>query len=159
MSRNKFLTHGQSMVEFALMLPLFILVILGFFGMTVMFFSYVSAGSAAREGARYLVGNPQTGNTQVQNYICTTNPILSNTATCLARSIVTNDKSTCTNSTAYDICMVIEPASNRIQGTLLTVTIRYHTPIPTLGVSFFGANGFTFLGPIWVESASVMRVE
>ena len=147
------------MVEFALMIPIFILVIIGFFGMAVVFFSYVGTAEAAREGARFLVANPQVAETAVQTQICTVSPILLSTTNCIARSEIKNNKSQCSDNPSFDMCIVIEPATTRVQGTLLTITVRYRTPVPTLSVSFLDQPGFTFLGPIWVESASVMRIE
>jgi Flp pilus assembly protein TadG len=44
--------HGQSMVEFALILPLFVLFIVGIFELGRAFFSYIAITNAAREGAR-----------------------------------------------------------------------------------------------------------
>lgn len=150
---------GQSMVEFALMLPIFILVIIGFLGMAMVFFSYIGASSAAREGARLLAGDPQAVNSAVQTHICTANPILMPAATCLTRSQVVSTKSSCANGATYDMCIVIEPETGRIQGTLLAVTVRYRTPVPTLSVSLLNGPEFTFLAPIWVEATSAMRVE
>lgn len=44
--------HGQSMVEFALILPLFVLFIVGIFELGRAFFAFISISNAAREGAR-----------------------------------------------------------------------------------------------------------
>ena len=44
--------HGQSMIEFALILPLMVLVIAGIFDLGRAFFAYVAISNAAREGAR-----------------------------------------------------------------------------------------------------------
>lgn len=147
------------MVEFALMLPIFIIVVFGIFGMAMVFFSFVGSSSAAREGARYLAGDPQAANSVVQSYICSVNPILMSSANCLTRSQTVSSKASCENGTTYDMCIVIEPASGRIQGTLLSITVRYHVPVPTLSVSWLNGPEMVFLAPIWVESTSVMRVE
>jgi hypothetical protein len=53
--RNKTLIHhpfGQSMVEFALILPLFVLFIVGIFELGRAFFAFIAITNAAREGAR-----------------------------------------------------------------------------------------------------------
>ncbi len=147
------------MVEFALMLPLFILVVIGLFGIAVVLFSFVGTSAAAREGVRFIAGNPQVADSAVQSQICTVNPILMSTANCLTRSQIVNNPSSCLEGSTYDMCIAIEPAGARIQGTLLAVTVRYHVPVPTLSVSLLDGPGFTFLSPIWVQSKSVMRVE
>ncbi len=45
---------GQSIIEFALILPLFILFIIGIFELGRAFFSYIAITNAAREGARVI---------------------------------------------------------------------------------------------------------
>ncbi len=43
---------GQSLVEFALVLPLFVLILVGIFDIGRAFFAYIAISNAAREGAR-----------------------------------------------------------------------------------------------------------
>jgi Flp pilus assembly protein TadG len=59
--------HGQSMVEFALILPLFVLFIVGIFELGRAFFSFIAISNAAREGARVATFWPgkTTGNNVV----------------------------------------------------------------------------------------------
>ncbi len=49
---------GQSLVEFALTLPLLILILIGTLDLGRMLIAYVTIQNAAREGARYGVENP-----------------------------------------------------------------------------------------------------
>ena len=57
--RSLILTHhGQSMVEFALLLPLFVLVIVGIFDLGRAFFAYIAISNGAREGARIYTFQP-----------------------------------------------------------------------------------------------------
>jgi Flp pilus assembly protein TadG len=46
-------THAQSLVEFALILPLFLLLVLGIFDLGRVIYHYSTIHNAAREGARY----------------------------------------------------------------------------------------------------------
>ncbi len=48
---------GQSMVEFALILPLLVLIVAGLFDLGRAFFAYIVISNAAREGARYATLN------------------------------------------------------------------------------------------------------
>jgi len=59
--------HGQSMVEFALILPLFVLFIVGIFDLGRAFFDFIAITNAAREGARVATFWPgkTTGNNVV----------------------------------------------------------------------------------------------
>jgi hypothetical protein len=50
--------NGQSLLEFAIVVPLLLIVILGVFDVGRLFFSTITLVSAAREGARYLSANP-----------------------------------------------------------------------------------------------------
>jgi Flp pilus assembly protein TadG len=66
--RNRTLIHhqsGQSMVEFALILPIFVLFIVGIFELGRAFFSYIAITNAAREGARVVTFWP--GKTTILN--------------------------------------------------------------------------------------------
>jgi hypothetical protein len=53
--------HGQSMVEFALILPLMVLIIAGIFDLGRAFYSLITITNAAREGARYGTLHPADG--------------------------------------------------------------------------------------------------
>ncbi len=50
--------QGQSMVELALVLPLFVLFIIGIFDLGRAFFAYIAITNAAREGARSYTFSP-----------------------------------------------------------------------------------------------------
>ena len=51
---------GQSMIEFALILPLMVLVVVGIFELGRAFFAYIAISNAAREGARIYTFSPDT---------------------------------------------------------------------------------------------------
>lgn len=53
-------TRGQSLVEFALVLPLFLLLVMGIADLGLAVFSYNSITNAAREGARLAIVNQDT---------------------------------------------------------------------------------------------------
>lgn len=55
---SKRYSHGQSLVEFALLLPLFMLIILGIFDFGRVIYAYSALHNAAREGARYGAVHP-----------------------------------------------------------------------------------------------------
>jgi Flp pilus assembly protein TadG len=61
--RGKLLFHketGQSMVEFAMILPLMVLIVLGIFEIGRAFFAYIAISNAAREGVRMYTFTPNT---------------------------------------------------------------------------------------------------
>lgn len=53
--------RGQDLVEYAMILPLFLFLVIGFIEISVLFFSYVTISNAAREGARAAVAAPSAG--------------------------------------------------------------------------------------------------
>jgi len=52
-------SFGQSMVEFALLLPLFVLVVVGIFDLGRAFFAFIAISNGAREGARIYTFQPE----------------------------------------------------------------------------------------------------
>lgn len=60
--------RGQGMVEFALVIPMFLLLMLAIFEFGYFFFVYSSANSATREAARYGAGSG-TGNNSAAYYL------------------------------------------------------------------------------------------
>ncbi len=146
--------RGTTMVEFALTLGIFSLILFGLIGMAVVFFGWLTVTSAARDGARYVVGNPTVTDTQVRQYICSTTIMLG------------GSQQACLNQiSAGTLDITIAPSKpnagglNKISGSSVNVNVRFRVPVPTLRASFLGTGGITFLGPIWVQSTSVMRVE
>ena len=75
--RNDSINHpGQSLVEFALILPLFVLFIIGIFELGRAFFSFIAITNAAREGARVVTFWP--GNTTIPNVRTAVNTEITN---------------------------------------------------------------------------------
>lgn len=47
--------HGQALVEFALILPIFLMLVFGFIDTARIVFQYITLAEAAREGTRYAI--------------------------------------------------------------------------------------------------------
>lgn len=60
---------GQAMVEFALILPILLLIICGIIDFGWMFYNQLSLDNACREGARYSVVNSDIATTQIEQHI------------------------------------------------------------------------------------------
>jgi len=58
MMRRKVYEHGQDLVEYALIAPLLLMLVLGSIDLANVIFSYDTIGNAAREGARYGIIHP-----------------------------------------------------------------------------------------------------
>lgn len=60
---------GQAMVEFALILPILLLIICGIIDFGWMFYNQLSIDNACREGARYAVVHSDVAKTQIEQHI------------------------------------------------------------------------------------------
>ncbi len=143
------------MVEFAFAFSIFVLLFIGFLGLAMVFFSWLTTASAAREGARYVISNPSATNSQIKTYICSTSAALGGGA------------SACNSLTTANLRITTEPTCNtasecsavRVPNGVISVKVEYLSPVPTLAVTFINGSRLVFLGPIWVNSQAVMRMD
>ena len=90
--------HGQNLVEFAIVLPVLLLVLFGALDLGRIYFTTISLTSAAREGARYLTVNPDDVSNPSGTFLAT-QQIAVREAGYSGITITTADVSvTCTNS-------------------------------------------------------------
>ena len=121
--------RGQAMVEFALVLPIFILLLMGIMEFGMLFHQYLVVTSASREGARAAA----VGGTDAEIMAVTS---------FAAASI---DKGNLTT--------LVTPAI-RVKGTAVTVSVTNPVTINTpIIAEMFPAN------PVSVSGATVMRME
>ncbi|MDF2614267.1 MAG: TadE-like protein [Clostridia bacterium] len=122
--------RGQALVEFAVILPLLLLLIMGIIQFGLVMNAYLTTQNAAREGARAgIVGDSDT---EVKNIVSAVSPNLS------ADKLIVN----------------ITPAEgNRISGETLTVQVSYNYPI-TIPIidSLLGSS-------ILLNAKTTMRIE
>ncbi len=136
------------MVEFAFTFSIFVMLFLGFLGMAIVFFGWLTTVSAAREGARYVLSDPSATDSEIKNAICSSSVMLGgSTAACNAL-------------TTSNLIITIEPAlAGRVPNAQISVRVQYRVQVPTLRVTWLGGDGMTILGPIWVSSQAVMRID
>ena len=110
---------GQAMVEFALILPIFLLILCGIIDFGWLFYNQLSLNNACREGARYAVVNTAEGN-GTQAII---NHIENATTTVFANDGVRIDVEYTTPSdpTAGDVTVSMEADSSFFTPVLSTV--------------------------------------
>lgn len=104
---------GQSMIEFAIMLPILILLVTGILEFSILFYDKGVISSASREGARYGITKGSSGYPT-------------------AAQVITYTKTFCNNnlitfsSTATSPTVTATPSqSSPVTGSSLTVTIGY----------------------------------
>jgi Flp pilus assembly protein TadG len=128
--------RGQAVTEFAVILPVLLMVLFAIFQFGVVFNNYIQVTSAAREGARKGAVSRGAGNcAQVQT-------LAQNAAKQAAAGLSTSGM----NVTVADTC-----TSNAIaQGSDMTVTVTYPWSVKVLGYVVASGN---------LTSATTMRVE
>lgn len=130
---------GQAMVEFALTVPLFIAIFLGFILFAMIFYSYLTVTLASREGASSLVRDPKQTVTDIQNRVRSTSISLDPNA----------------------LSIKVEPSSTAdwLPGVKINVTAVYTVPIPSISIPNLKGPAYKFFGPLPVTSTSVMTIE
>jgi len=125
---------GQSVVEFALVLPIFLLLVMGLIQFGAIFNGQITVTSAAREGARLgVVGTP---NPEVRDRL------IEHTAALFLQPLTPSD-------------IMISPTEQefRVVGQELTVRVSGTVPIIVPGFNLFLGNSYP------VSGEAVMRIE
>ncbi|MGH2484103.1 MAG: TadE/TadG family type IV pilus assembly protein [Candidatus Limnocylindria bacterium] len=135
--RNADSGRGQSLVEFALIFPIFILVLVGLFDLGRAVFAYNTISNASRESVRVAIVNQTT--TDVQNEALKQAVSLGLTPTDVTIAYVGPD-GTGTCSAPYSI------------GCLATVTVQYAYSAATPVIS-------QIIGPFTMSATTQMPVE
>jgi len=121
---------GQAMVEFALILPVLLLLVMGIAEFGMMFNAYLSVQNATREGAR--IGVVGASNEEMEERILNTSPSLNK-----ERIVIT-----------------IEPGDNaRASGETLRVLVNYDYKMAVPFISIL------FGGSVNLSGESSMRIE
>lgn len=123
-------SDGQSLVEFAILLPVLLLILMGIMEFGMMLNSYLTIRNSSREGARAaIVGSTDTA---IRSLILTDSPTLN----------------------AADLTISITPScGSGISGDPLTVDIKYnyHLTVPIIS-SIFGNT-------VTLDAQTTMRIE
>ncbi|MGI6308985.1 MAG: TadE/TadG family type IV pilus assembly protein, partial [Dethiobacteria bacterium] len=124
--------QGQSLVEFAIILPLLLLVLLGIIQFGIIFSSYITVTTAAREGARVAIVGAD--DITIKNKVTETV-----SASAFLNEIDSGD-------------IEIEPES-RIQKHMVTVTVNASAKIVVPFLNYLAGESFP------ISSSAKMRVE
>ncbi len=142
--------RGQALVEFTLMFPIFLAVLIGLAAVSMIFYSYVTTQLAVREGTNAIVHDPG-GSTILKDP---------------GGQIVAVKKIVRANSFSFDpnglsdSNIVVEPSdpSLWLTGVQVSVSAVYYVPLPTVNM-YLPGNATLSLGPIPVKAVSVMTIE
>jgi hypothetical protein len=149
-------TRGQSLVEFALVFPIIILLIAGFFEIGRAVFAYNTIANAARQGARVATVNQLANVTECDESWPIDDPYQPHWSIrgCVILAAKTLGISTSNVSVSYaappDTTLTCSPTLH--VGCIVSVTVTYHYTIATPFVS-------KLIGPITMTQTSAMPVE
>lgn len=142
--------RGQSLAEFALTMPLVILVLVGIIATAWMGFCYVSVTNGARQGARFMLnypapprgrldGGPGTVQEEIEGVVTGAMPVLDPT----------------------QVQVIISPTEElRLANTLISVQVVYTLNLPTLTLPYGVAEGgVTLMRPVQLQATSRMRTD
>ena len=130
---------GQDTVEFALAAPLIIGLLIGFLYAGLLLYSQVTIANAARVGTTFLVRNPLSPDSEVEELIHGQLGILD----------------------PRQISIEIAPdMQDRLPRVQVDVTIRYRTPFPSLSIPNVGGGPpIVLVRPITLRADSTLNVE
>ena len=141
---------GQSLAEFALTMPLLVALLLGIILLAYVGFAYVSVSSAARMGARHMIGlNPAqypedpdqftTSDEEITYVVTSTMPYL--------------------NWQQAEIAILPADTSERVFGTNVSVVVTYTMDTPDIRIPYVIREGsFLLIPPLTLRASSQMRI-
>ena len=135
--RRSWRERGQSLVEFAIVLPVFLVIAFGIFDFGMAFDESLTISNAAREGARY--GVTDTSTTNIASRVRTTAGRLNDSNLAVTVSCKTAAGAACAGGMA-----------GAVSGTTLVVTVTY---------SYRMITPIAFGTTIPIASTAQMRVE
>ena len=141
---------GQSLTEFALTMPILVILLVGIIVLAYIGFAYVSISSAARMGARHMIGlNPSDRPEE---------PDLFRSADEEITHVVTSSMFMLDWRQA-EIVIKPEDTSERIYDEDVSVLITYTMELPEVRLPYIISEGeFVLLSPLTLRASSQMRI-
>jgi Flp pilus assembly protein TadG len=147
---------GQSTLEFALVLPVFLGAFFGLVFFSVLFYSYVTLQLAVREGASTLVHHPEQSIYSIRSEVC-------NSGFAFIRGQMSvKVEPPDTAGTAASSCASLNasegPYTGWQTGIAVAVTGFYTVPLPNVSIPINGSSVVLF-SPIQIQAMSVMTFD
>ncbi|MCX7839521.1 MAG: pilus assembly protein [Anaerolineae bacterium] len=143
--------HGQSLVEFAFMFPIFLGVLIGLMSLAILFYSYVTLHLAVREGAGVIVRCPSLN--------CDTPRLNNGNPIRTIEDVRTYIREKSFSLNVGQMNILIEPTSQSqwVVGVQVSVSASYSVPLPEVAIPM--QNSTLRLGRIQIQAQSVMTIE
>ena len=141
---------GQSLTEFALTMPILVILLVGIIVLAYIGFAYVSISSAARMGARHMIGlNPSDRPEE---------PDLFRSADEEITHVVTSSMFLLDWRQA-EIVIQPEDTSERVYNADVSVLVTYTMDLPEVRLPYIISEGeFVLLSPLTLRASSQMRI-
>jgi hypothetical protein len=141
---------GQSLTEFALTMPILVILLVGIVVMAYIGFAYVSISSAARMGARHMIGLNPSDRPE--------NPDLFGSADEEITNVVTSSMIMLDWRQA-EVVIQPEDTSERVYNADVSVLITYTMELPEVRLPYIISDGeFVLLSPLTLRASSQMRI-
>ena len=141
---------GQSLAEFAFTMPLLVALLLGIILLAYVGFAYVSVSSAARMGARHMIGlNPADRPEEPDLFASADEEI----------TYVVTSTMLYLNWRQAEIGILPVDTSERVFGTDVTVVVTYTMDTPDIRIPYVIREGsFLLIPPLTLRASSQMRI-
>ena len=141
---------GQGLTEFALTMPILVVLLVGIIVLAYIGFVYVSISSAARMGARHMIGLNPSDRPE--------NPDLFKSADEEITHVVTSSMIMLDWRQA-EIAIRPEDTSERVYDADVSVLITYTMELPEVRLPYIISEGdFVLLSPLTLRASSQMRI-
>lgn len=141
--------RGVAVIEFALILPVLLLLLLACAEFGRAFYQYNTLTKAVRDGARYLSDNALNGAGVIE---------LGSGITTATKNMVAFGNSTGSGNTLLDGLSINDITINTVDSRHLKVTARYvYTPIFAAGIPTFASDQQTISTALTLQSATTVR--
>ncbi len=148
--------QGQSTVEFAMMLPMFLAVLIGLTSISLLFYSYVTAQLAVREATSSIVHDTHQTVYAIRARAC--NASFSLDPSQLSVQVGPPDA-----VPTFVSCSSLDPSEGTtemwVSGVTVHVIIIYNVPLPRVTLPLNNNGTAVLFGPIPIKATSVMTIE
>ena len=141
---------GQSLAEFALTMPLLVALLVGIIALAWVGFAYVSISSAARMGARHMIGLNPAEYPEDPNLFATADEEITYVVTSTMLFL---------NWQQAEIAILPGDTSERVFGADVSVQITYTMDTPDIRIPYIIREGsFVLVPPLVLRASSQMRI-
>lgn len=145
--------NGQALVEFTLMFPIFIGIIIALAMFSILFYSYLTMQLAVREATVYAVEHPKDMVDTVRTIACNSSFALNKNDLTIQVEPPDTTAVSCSNPNQGT-----NAPNTWVSGGTIAVTAVYNVPLPATNIPVPGGGTLRF-GPIPITAKSKLTIE